>query len=114
MKGKMCGVHKVAAGLLFIGGLNWGLVAINPAWNLVDMAFGAGSTAARVIYGLVGIAAIAMLACAKCCMKGGCCGSCKGGACEGGSCAGSKCSGKMEGKGCKGAQGGSCNGGQMK
>lgn len=111
MKGNMCVVHKVAGLLLFVGGLNWGLVAINPAWNLVDMLLGTGSMAARVVYGLVGISALVMLGCMKCCMKGGMCskcgGNCMGGKCSGGACKGGKCDGKME----KGAQ---CSGTQVK
>jgi len=80
-KGKMCGVHKLAALLLVIGGLNWGLVAISPDYNLVDML---GPTLSRVVYALVGISAIAVIGAAKCCMKGGCCGcgACADGACE--------------------------------
>ncbi len=42
--------------LLIVGGLNWGLVALN--YNAVDMIFGAGTTLDRVVYGLVGLAAI--------------------------------------------------------
>ncbi len=42
--------------LLFIGGLNWGLVgAFN--WNLVESIFGTGSLT-NIIYILVGLAAI--------------------------------------------------------
>lgn len=43
--------------LLVIGGLNWGLVGLFD-YNLVDSAFGAGSTLARVVYVLVGVAAL--------------------------------------------------------
>lgn len=43
--------------LLFVGGLNWGLVgAFN--YNLVDSIFGVGSVIGRIIYILVGLAAI--------------------------------------------------------
>jgi len=43
--------------LLFIGGLNWGLVgAFN--YNLVDSIFGVDSTIGKIIYVLVGLAAI--------------------------------------------------------
>lgn len=41
--------------LVVIGGLNWGLVAFD--FNLVETLFGMG-TFAKVIYGLVGLAAL--------------------------------------------------------
>lgn len=44
--------------LTTIGALNWGLVAMNPSWDLVAMLLGAGSMLARVVYGLVGIAGL--------------------------------------------------------
>lgn len=43
--------------LLVIGGLNWGLVGVFD-WNLVDAIFGMGSVLAKIIYILVGIAAL--------------------------------------------------------
>lgn len=43
--------------LIIIGGLNWGLVGLFD-YNLVDAIFGEGSGFARVIYTLVGIAAL--------------------------------------------------------
>jgi uncharacterized membrane protein YuzA (DUF378 family) len=47
----------IASILLIIGGLNWGLFGV---WNMdvVASIFGAGSTAALVIYDLIGISAI--------------------------------------------------------
>jgi len=54
-----------AAALLVIGGLNWGLVAIAQfdlvAW-VVGLDFGQTNVASRVIYGLVGLAAIYQIA----------------------------------------------------
>jgi uncharacterized membrane protein YuzA (DUF378 family) len=50
-------VDWIALILLIIGGLNWGLVAINPAWEVVTGLFGAG-TIANIIYGLVGLSAL--------------------------------------------------------
>jgi uncharacterized membrane protein YuzA (DUF378 family) len=51
----------IAAALLIVGGLNWGLVAIAEfdlvAW-IVGEEFGATNAVSRVIYGLVGVAAI--------------------------------------------------------
>ena len=47
----------VAAVLLVVGGLNWGLVGFLN-FDLVAAFFGAGSSLTRSVYGLVGIAAI--------------------------------------------------------
>jgi len=41
--------------LIVIGGLNWGLVAINPAYNIVAML---GPTIARIVFALVGLSAL--------------------------------------------------------
>lgn len=46
--------------LVVIGGLNWGLVGLFE-YNLVDSIFGAGSLMARVVYSLVGLAAVYMI-----------------------------------------------------
>lgn len=46
--------------LLIIGGLNWGLIGLFE-YNLVDDIFGAASTASRVIYTIVGLAAVYMI-----------------------------------------------------
>jgi len=46
--------------LVFIGGLNWGLIGIG-GWNLVDMIFGSIPILARIIYILVGISALYLL-----------------------------------------------------
>ena len=54
-------VGWIAFVLVIIGGLNWGLVAISANYDLVAMIFGAGTTLARIVYGLVGIAALVML-----------------------------------------------------
>lgn len=48
---------KVSYTLLVIGGLNWGLVGFFK-YNLVDKIFGVGSGAARVVYAVVGLAAL--------------------------------------------------------
>ncbi|MGL3150581.1 DUF378 domain-containing protein [Microbacterium sp. A82] len=50
----------IARVLIIVGGLNWGLVGAFD-FNLVDTIFGAGSAASRVVYVLVGIAAIIAL-----------------------------------------------------
>lgn len=50
-----------ALGLLIVGGLNWGLIGLFN-FNLVDAIFGAVPIISRIIYTLVGVAAIYMLA----------------------------------------------------
>ena len=54
---KMSGMDWVVWVLLFVGGLNWGLVGAFD-YNLVDSIFGADSTLGMIIYILVGLAAI--------------------------------------------------------
>lgn len=49
-------LHKIAFVLLVIGGINWGLEALN--YNVVDMIFGEGSTLSMLIYLLVGLSAL--------------------------------------------------------
>lgn len=52
----------VVMALLIVGGLNWGLVAIAEfdlvAWIFGGMDFGETNAASRIVYGLVGLAAI--------------------------------------------------------
>ena len=52
----------VAASVVLVGGLNWGLVAVAKfdlvAWICGGMEFGETNAASRVIYGLVGLAAV--------------------------------------------------------
>jgi len=47
----------IAVILVVVGGLNWGLVGLLD-YNLVSSIFGDMSTLSRVIYDLVGLAAI--------------------------------------------------------
>jgi uncharacterized membrane protein YuzA (DUF378 family) len=55
----------LAGALLIVGGLNWGLVAIAEfdlvAWVFSE-DFGGTNTASRIVYGLVGVAAIYAIA----------------------------------------------------
>ena len=55
----------LAGALLIVGGLNWGLVAITE-FDLVAWVFGQGfgetNAASRIVYGLVGLAAIYAIA----------------------------------------------------
>jgi uncharacterized membrane protein YuzA (DUF378 family) len=53
----MRAVNIIALVLILIGGLNWGLVGFFD-YNLVDAVFGEGSGVARVVYALVGVAAL--------------------------------------------------------
>lgn len=65
MSDKMCGLHKAAWVLVWVGALNWGLVgAFN--FNLVNAILGSVPTVERVVYVLVGLSALAMLACGSC------------------------------------------------
>jgi uncharacterized membrane protein YuzA (DUF378 family) len=54
-------LDTVAAALLIVGGLNWGLVAIAEfdlvAW-IFGEDFGTTNAASRIVYGLVGLAAV--------------------------------------------------------
>lgn len=53
----------VAAVLLIVGGLNWGLVAVFEfdlvAW-IVGLEFGETNALSRLVYGLVGLSAVAL------------------------------------------------------
>jgi len=52
----------LAASLVLVGGLNWGLVSVAKfdlvAWIFGGMDFGDTNAASRVVYGLVGLAAV--------------------------------------------------------
>jgi len=54
---KMNALDKAVYTLLVVGGLNWGLVGFFK-YNLVDKIFGVESTGSRVVYALVGLAAV--------------------------------------------------------
>lgn len=65
----MKSIGLIAFILVIIGGLNWGLIGFFK-YDLVAAIFGDMTTVSRVIYGLVGIAAIVKLAmCKKGCCK---------------------------------------------
>lgn len=57
-------IDVISAALLIVGGLNWGLVAI-ANFDLVaaifGLHFGQTSVASRIVYGLVGLAAVYQL-----------------------------------------------------
>ena len=53
----MRGLDVIAAILLVIGGLNWGLVGLF-GFDLVATLFGEMTVISRIVYGLVGLAAV--------------------------------------------------------
>ncbi len=55
MVNKLTVLDVVTLILVIVGGLNWGLVAINPAYDLVAMLPGAVAT---VVYVLVALSAV--------------------------------------------------------
>jgi uncharacterized protein len=54
-------IDALAAALVLVGGLNWGLVALAEfdlvAW-IFGLSFGETNAASRVVYGLVGLGAV--------------------------------------------------------
>lgn len=51
----------IAFVLAIVGGLNWGLYAINPQYNLVAMLLGTIPMLERAVYGLVALAALYLI-----------------------------------------------------
>ncbi len=51
-------LDMIAMILLIIGGLNWGLIGLNPSWNVVMMVFGSMGWLLNLIYILVGLSAL--------------------------------------------------------
>jgi uncharacterized membrane protein YuzA (DUF378 family) len=86
---------KIGSILVFIGGLNWGLIGLGMLlgkgtdWNVVHMILGSWMTVEAIVYLLVGIAAIMRMVGCKCkkCMAA--CASC--------SCSTGSSDGKMDG-----------------
>lgn len=68
----MCAVHKAAWWLLWVGGINWGLIGAIDL-NLVNRMLGAWPQVERVVYVLVGLSALMMCMVGKCkaCVAGG-------------------------------------------
>ena len=64
-----CSVHKISWWLMVIGALNWGIVGLLNQ-NVVEIIFGGWPLVVRIIYILVGLAALAVL-------FGGSCKACK-------------------------------------
>jgi uncharacterized protein len=61
----MKNLNVLAGILVLVGGLNWGLVAIAEfdlvAWICGGLEFGETNTVSRVVYGLVGLAAVYLI-----------------------------------------------------
>lgn len=58
----MKALHAIAFVLVVVGGLNWGLVAINPGYDLVALLGSVTSTVvSTLVYALVGISALVLL-----------------------------------------------------
>jgi len=51
-------LDKIALVLVVIGGLNWGLVGINPSYDLVMLLLGFMPVLAQLVYLLVGVSAV--------------------------------------------------------
>jgi len=54
-------LDAAAAGLVIVGGLNWGLVALaefDLVAGIFGEEFGTTNAASRIVYGLVGVAAV--------------------------------------------------------
>ena len=54
----------LTAALVVVGGLNWGLIAVakfDLVATLVGLDFGEANAASRIVYGLVGLAAVYQL-----------------------------------------------------
>lgn len=68
---KLCSVHMVAAWLLWIGGINWGLVGLLN-FNLINTILGSVPVLERIVYVLVGVSALMMCLMKRCkaCMAG--------------------------------------------
>ncbi|KKT59383.1 MAG: hypothetical protein UW54_C0027G0005 [Parcubacteria group bacterium GW2011_GWC1_44_26] len=71
----MKALHVIAFVLVIVGGINWGLVGINPSYNLVSMLVGGWPVVEQVVYILVGLSAIYLAATHK-----GDCRTCSAGA----------------------------------
>ncbi len=51
-------LDKIALILVIVGGLNWGLVGINPSYDLVMLLLGFMPVLAQLVYLLVGVSAV--------------------------------------------------------
>jgi uncharacterized membrane protein YuzA (DUF378 family) len=54
---RMTGIDWLSRILVIIGGLNWGTIG-TMGYNFVEAIFGIGTMASRIVYSLVGLAAL--------------------------------------------------------
>lgn len=82
--GSKCGgclMSKVAGTLLWIGGLNWGLVGVGMLlggknWNVVQAILGSMPTLEAIVYLLVGVSAVMVCVGCRCAKCKAACASC--------------------------------------
>lgn len=73
----MKAVHIVAEVLVWVGGINWGLIGVGgDGWNVVRMILGSVSWLESLVYILVGLSAIYLIfthgkCCKACDSRGG-------------------------------------------
>jgi uncharacterized membrane protein YuzA (DUF378 family) len=86
----MKAIRVIVMLLVIIGALNWGLIGFFNYDLIADLFGGYGSTGARTVFSIVGIAGLiaALRFISKCCGCKSCCG---GGSCGSGSCGGGSC-----------------------
>jgi uncharacterized protein len=56
----LCALCKLVGLIIIVGAINWGLIAVFN-FNLVTRLFGDMTMAARVVYGVIGVAGLLML-----------------------------------------------------
>lgn len=77
-----CLMSKIAGTLLWIGGLNWGLVGLGmllgkgDAWNVVNAILGSMPTLEAIVYLLVGVSAVMVCVGCRCAKCKAACASC--------------------------------------
>lgn len=57
MKKGKCNLHCITNHMLWLAGLNWGLVGLFD-WNLIEVLFGAWPVVVTTIYILMGLSAV--------------------------------------------------------
>jgi hypothetical protein len=65
-------VHIIASVLVWIGGINWGLVGVSENWNVVNAILGSVPSIERLVYVLVGLSALYLVF-----THGKCCKTCE-------------------------------------
>jgi len=54
-------LHVITFILVVVGGINWGLVGVNPSYNVVTMLLGNWPAVEQVAYILVGLSAVYLM-----------------------------------------------------